>query len=155
MGEVLCPFCKAALNDGAIVRCLQCNTEHHRVCWLEYGNRCSVFSCQPRQVIVRKIPAETAFVMILWCVMNYALHLSLSFIGELTEPIPLPDVIIVALLEAIVIGTGWILLRRWRTSEPARTAGILLFSGNALFVSLLFSHFITHGFERLNALIRL
>jgi hypothetical protein len=155
MGEVLCPYCKAALKDSAIVRCLQCSTEHHSVCWLEYGNRCSVFSCQPAQLVIRKIPAESAVMMVLWCVMNYALHLSLGFIGEWTSWIQVSDVFIVALLEGIVIGTGWFLFQRWRTSEPARTAGILLFSGNALFVSFLLSHFIAHGFDRLNALIRL
>ena len=155
MGAVLCPYCKAGLEESAIVRCIQCNTVHHNVCWLEYGNRCSVFSCQGRQPAIRKKQEGSTLLLILWCVMNYALHLCLQLIGQWTGPIPVPDVFIVVLLEAIVLVTGWISLKRRRAAEPVRTAGILLFSGNALFVSFLFLHWIAHGFQRLNALIRL
>ncbi len=91
----------------------------------------------------------------LWCLLNYALHLSLRLIGQLTGPIPLQDVFIVGILETVVIASGVMVLRGRSAIEPVRTIGILLFSGNALFLSLLFSHSVAHGFERLNALIRL
>ena len=155
MSEVLCPYCKAGLKESAIVRCIQCSTMHHTVCWLEYGNRCSVFSCNGSQPVMRKGRGGSTLLLVLWCVMNYSLHLCLQFIGKWTGPVPVPDVFIVVLLESIVIVTGWITLKQWNASEPVRTAGLLLFSGNALFVSLLFSHWIAHGFERLNAMIRL
>jgi hypothetical protein len=155
MGEILCPYCKAGLSDVAIVRCMQCNTVHHNICWLEYGSRCSVFSCDSRQSAIRKRKSGATLLLGVWCIMNYALHLSLQLIGQLTASLRVPDVFVVVLLEALVMGTGWLLLVRWRTSDPMQTAGFLLFSGNALFISWLFSHFVAYGFDGLNALIRL
>ncbi len=155
MGEVVCPYCKAAVSGGPeVVCCLRCGTRHHRVCWLEYGNHCSVFSCQGKFPGF-KIKTRSDILLIMWCLMNYALHLSIRFIGEITDSFATTDLWIVVALEMFVIGSGWIALRMRAASDSARTVSLLLFSGNALFISMVFSHYVTHGFEQLNALIRL
>jgi Prokaryotic RING finger family 1 len=155
MGEILCPYCKAAVSGGSdVIRCLQCGTRHHRVCWLEYGNHCSVFSCQGKFVGFRN-NTRSNIILIIWCLVNYALHLGLRFIGEVTDSFALSDVFIVVVMEIIVIGTGLMAVRTRVSSESVRTVSLLLFSANTLFVSLLFSHYVTHGLEQLNALIRL
>jgi len=137
-----------------VIRCLKCGTRHHRVCWFEYGNHCSVFSCQGKFAAFHK-KTSLDIILIIWCLVNYALHLSLRFIGEVTGSFAISDVWIVVAMEMIVIGTGWIVVRARAASDSVRTISLLLFSGNALFVSFLFSHYVTHGFEQLNALIRL
>jgi hypothetical protein len=155
MGEVVCPYCKATVGGGSdVVCCLKCGTRHHRLCWLEYGNHCSVFSCKGNFPIFHK-KTSLDIILIIWCFVNYGLHLSLRFIGEVTHPFAISDVWIVLAMELIVIATGWIVLRTRMASASVLTMSLLLFSGNALFVSLLLSHYITHGFEQLNALIRL
>lgn len=155
MGEVICPYCKARVSGGSdVVCCLKCGTRHHRVCWLEYGNHCSVFSCKGSLPAFHR-STSLNILLIIWCLLNYGLHLSLRFIGEVTDPFVISDVWIVLVMEVIVIGTGLVALKIREASDSVRTISLLLFSGNALFVSLLFSHYITHGFEQLNALIRL
>lgn len=156
MGEVICPYCKSTVMSRGwdVVSCLKCGTRHHRVCWSEYDNQCSVFSCQGKISAFRK---KTSFdtILIVWCLVNYAAHLSLRWIGEVTDFLPMQDVWIVVALEMIVIITGWIVIRSRVASDSVRTISLLLFSGNALFVSLLFSEYIIYGFEHLNGLIRL
>ncbi len=96
MGEVICPYCKEVLQEGAVIRCLQCRTRHHSICWLEYGNHCSVFSCQGKHSTTGR-KTESSILLIAWCLMNYTLHLALRFVGQLTGPVPLADVFIVGL----------------------------------------------------------
>lgn len=152
MGEVICPFCKSGLDEPG-VRCTQCGTRHHRVCWLEYGGRCSVFSCYGRLPITRNAKSGN-ILLALWCLLNYGLHLILRFVGQLTGPVPLQDIFLVLLIEGLVIGTGCVAIRM-RSNEPLKVLGLLLFAGNGLFLSFLFSHYAAYGFESLNALIRL
>jgi hypothetical protein len=155
MGEVVCPYCKARVSGGPdVVCCLKCGTRHHKVCWLEFGNHCSVFSCKGSLPSFHK---KTSFniILIIWSLLNYGLHLSLRLLGEVTDSFAISDVWIVLVMELIVIGTGLAALRIRAASDSVRTISLLLFSGNALFVSLLSSHYITHGFEYLNAIIRL
>ena len=155
MGEVICPYCKARLSGGSdVVCCLRCGTRHHRVCWLEYGSHCSVFSCKGSLPAFHK-RTPLNIILIIWSLFNYGLHLSLRLIGELTDSLAISDIWILLILELIVIGTGLVALKIRAASDSVRTISLLMFSGNALFVSLLFSHYITRGFEQLNALIRL
>ena len=155
MGDILCPYCKAAVSGGSdAVRCLKCSTRHHRGCWVEYGNHCSVFSCQGKFSGVRK-QTRSNVILIIWCLANYAAHLSIRLIDEVTNSFPTSDLFIVVSLELILILTGLIALKIRAASDSVRTISLLLFSGNVLFVSLLFSHYVTYGFEQLNALVRL
>lgn len=153
MVGVVCPYCKEGLEQDPTIRCIQCQTRHHKVCWLENESHCAVFSCEGQNAA--RIRSQGNVLLILWCLLNYALHLTLRFIGELTEPIPLADMWIVIILEAAILVTGGLVIRSRTSSEAFRTFGLLLFACNALFLSLLASHSIAYGFERLNALIRL
>lgn len=155
MGEIICPYCKARVNGGSdVVCCLKCGTRHHRICWLEYGNHCSVFSCKGSLPASHK-KTSLNIILIIWSLLNYVLHLSLRWIGELTDFFTISDVWIVVTMEMIILATGWIVIRTRSASDSVRTLSLLLFSSNALFVTLLFSQYITYGFEYLNALIRL
>src|SRR5687767_13210974 len=126
MGEVICPFCKASLQESAIIRCLRCGTGHHNICWLENAGHCSVFSCGGQQVRARK-KYESNILLAIWCLMNYALHLSLRFIGRWTTELPVEDIVIVAILESSVLATGWMVMKARSASESVRTIGLLLF----------------------------
>ena len=49
--ESLCPYCRSPLSEPAeIVRCLDCNTPHHRECWKQ-NTRCSIFGCPGMKAI--------------------------------------------------------------------------------------------------------
>ena len=153
MSEIVCPYCKEGLYTSSLIRCLRCNTQHHRICWLENTNHCAVFSCAGERPTCRIGNAK--LLLLLWCVMNYGLHLALRFIGQSTDSLGLSDIAILLTLEASILITGWFVIRTRSTSEAGRTFGLLLFSCNALFLSFLTSHYVVYGFERLNALIRL
>ena len=42
--ESTCQICGAPLAQGALARCVKCQTPHHRDCW-EFNGRCSTFGC--------------------------------------------------------------------------------------------------------------
>ena len=155
MPELICPYCKSGLRKGSdTIRCLRCDTRHHWICWMEHGNHCSVFSC-PGSLIKIRVRKRTDFPILLWCLLNYALHLGLRYAGILNDNLSLPDAVIVVSLESLVVATGIAVLRNRMASDSARSFGTLLFSSNALFLFFLFTYFIAHGFQGLNALIRL
>lgn len=59
-----CPFCSTYIRGGQmIVTCPNCRTPHHKECWENYQNRCSMLSCQgsgaqPAHVEPRRILAN-------------------------------------------------------------------------------------------------
>ena len=71
------------------------------------------------------------------------------------DAVPVADLWIVLMVETFIVGSGFVVIRLRASSEAIRTFGQLLFACNALFLSLLSSHYVAYGFERLNAVIRL
>lgn len=153
MGEIVCPYCKEGLNKYPQLRCTHCNTRHHQICWTENENHCAVFSCVGNSAIRGRNRANQ--LLIIWCLFNYGLHLALRFVGELMDAVPVADLWIVLMVETFIVGSGFVVIRLRASSEAIRTFGQLLFACNALFLSLLSSHYVAYGFERLNAVIRL
>jgi hypothetical protein len=52
--EMLCPFCRAALDEeGDLSLCSVCKTVHHLACWQENG-RCSIHGCNGIETIIEK-----------------------------------------------------------------------------------------------------
>lgn len=45
--DMLCPYCRNALESATMTRCLQCGTPHHAACWTEHGG-CAIFGCVPQ-----------------------------------------------------------------------------------------------------------
>jgi hypothetical protein len=153
--EVVCPYCKSGVGGGSdVIRCLECGTRHHWVCWSEHANHCSVFSCQGNFIKVR-VRKKSDLSLLLWCIANYAIHLGLPYFGHLRYSLHLWDVGIVAILETLLLGSGLILLRNRRASQPARSFGALLFSSNAAFALFLLAQLMLRGPYGLNALIGL
>jgi len=121
---------------------------------MEHNNHCSVFSCQGSLIRIR-VRRKTDFSILLWCILNYALHLGVHFAGLMDASFKFPDAALVVLLEMLMVTTGIFVLRNRTASESARSFGSLLFASNALFLLFLFEQLITRGAQGLDALIRL
>jgi hypothetical protein len=121
---------------------------------MEHGNHCSVFSCQGHLIKIR-VRRKTDTWILLWCLLNYAVHLGLRYAGVVSHSLRLPDVAVIVLLELLIVATGVFVLRNRTASESARSFGALLFSSNALFLLFLFGQLMALGAQGLNALIRL
>jgi hypothetical protein len=156
MNTVVCPYCKAELKNGlTVVCCIDCQTAHHYVCWREHGDRCSVFSCAGHSIAIPTLRRNFDLLIFLWCGLNYALHLGLRLIGTATDSLSIPDVLIVVSLETLILLAGAWFVRSRCVSNSSRTMGLLLFSGNSLFLIYVLSHWAIQGFTSVNALIRL
>jgi hypothetical protein len=48
----LCPYCREEVQ-GTIrrIRCAQCGTTHHEICWQENDSRCAIFQCAGTQTL--------------------------------------------------------------------------------------------------------
>jgi len=163
---VLCPFCKSSLSRSRqLVRCSLCHTAHHADCWKENGSLCSVFRCLgglhqiasatllPGNGLAKAlVPAHLCF--------NVAVHFFINSLNPLVDSLRVPDAIALILLETLFIGSGIMVLLRFRPlvrdNLNADSVGILstvALSGNAAFVLMLLMYLATAGLQSLYALI--
>jgi hypothetical protein len=155
MMEVVCPYCKSSVGKGSdVIRCLECGTRHHWICWTEHGNHCSVFRCQGNLTKIR-FRKKSDTLLLLWCLLNYCIHLALPYFGRFRYAFHLSDAAIVALLEIMILATGSLLIKSRKVSRPARSFGVLLYSSNVLFAMFLLIEFALRGPYGLDALMRL
>jgi len=164
-GVSLCPYCKSALQSGErILRCLLCGTTHHFLCWSENGNRCSVFHCSGVKVLTSgKFSTGRIrlmqFLISIYCLVNFSLHLFLPRLQSLVDSIRLPHAIVLVALEMGIVITGCSILkcflRRVRWDEPSAAAPLTVFMvvSNFIFFLLLLLYGITEGPRSLFALI--
>lgn len=163
-----CPFCRSLLDaSDRIVRCFQCHTDQHLSCWIENGNRCSVFSCsQPQKFLAVKTIAATQalrYMLLLHFASNVATHFFINSLAPLVFTLHTQDAVIVTGLEMIFIVSGIALLRRFRLeygdsamcSSPLIFFHLTILSANFIFLSMLAFYAISEGIQSVIALIRL
>src|SRR5262249_54017682 len=111
-----CPYCRSVVDTSdRIVRCFQCNTDQHLSCWIENGNRCSVFSCShPQKFLATKTVAPTQvvwYMLLLHFICNVVTHFFINSFAPLVFSLHTQDAAIVTGVEMLFIVSGLAVLR--------------------------------------------
>jgi Prokaryotic RING finger family 1 len=157
----VCPFCKAAFEEGeTVVACLQCGTPHHDFCWIENGNQCTVYRCDGFQEVkaVRYLSTNKtrliSAAIIFQVALNYIFHFLIPELKPILSSIRLPDLTVVFLIEGIFLLSGAAILfsPRYAVSyqqDSVRFFASLVFLTNLLFVLGLLYFGLTAGWQTL------
>jgi len=162
-----CPFCRSAFGAAdRILRCTECQTDQHASCWIENGNRCSVFSCGRQENIVvtsrGTVPRLIWILLLFHLVINISSNFFINSFAPLVFSLRIQDALIVSSLELFLILSGLAAWRYFRLfygsaatdSSPLVFLHLIVLSGNVIFLSTLAFYALSEGLQSIYALIR-